>query len=1142
LSLWTLGGPPETQGSVIRFRQRGVALLLPVLLAGCRSRGDALNEPSAATTRDPTDDAPAAGVQCAPAVPAPSILPGLTAEHVRLEYWLQQLGRVHDLDQPIVDSDSLRDLDASMAVARDQYRPPRDLLAPIDPDDLARKVEDRLQWARDKLAAGEFLVADGSAVPAADRAVLDQPIGTVAVEPELRVAIGKVPIRCVPVRAGFYLGEIDTRLDRNSCSTAAEQEVVQIIQSWPNGMKLAATSYSFGWIAADARLSPPLPSELRERFVRGPRYRVSGPGLTVRGNDGTEVTIAPGRLVPATADGRSAYAATSSGFVVVSPEQTEYLRPTRRDLTRRAVLEEAWQFVGQPYGLGGSEGGLDCSRFILDLFARFAVHLPRHSSWQARAGSFWIDVRGIAETERLLLLDAAERKGIVLLHFPGHIMLYLGRDHRGTAMVLHAFREYLEPWAKDATCTERLVKVPNVTVSTLELGRGTTRTSFLERITHITVIGEPPGVELTGAAQMRPVAPARIPADRRCRARGDATIIVSPERPVRGQRLRVIAATSDDPGPIALTLVDPSGEVSVPAAVGVGGPPYGVVAAVDRPRAGTWKAVLADGDRVVSCERFRVLGQPPETVPPNDGPIWVPERAWDRSAENLYSVFVERLFDYPMDEEQVWSNLHSLLRDSSRNIYFNHLGQGEDERLRIQPDCADLPYALRAYFAWKMKLPFGFRSCSRARNGRPPNCALPEQGDNLMSRLALKDAGGQTMIARNDVEAFSLFINGSLRRTVHSSSGRTLPEDDLTDFYPVALTREALRPGTLFADPYGHLLVVADWIPQGAARYGMMVGVDAQPDGTIGRRRFWRGSFLFDPAWSAGGAGFKAFRPRIYRPEPEPRAAPVAPLPPVAALTPATLESAGAAGAPPLVPPSAGQTVELSNQELRTTREFSPFSLQQYQGSKDEFYSAVEALINPRPLDAGAMQISLVDALAEAVTRRLTSVANGEHYLAAHGYPIIAMPQGAAIFLTSGAWEEYSTPSRDLRLLIAIDSVIGFPDQVRRMPARFGLSGPAEVEAEVARLKRLLAEQLGQRTLRYRKSNGVEHTLSLKDVADRVQRFEMAYNPNDCVEIRWGAPADSDEMASCQRRAPPEQRERMQQHRSWFSTRQRPPQ
>ena len=36
----------------------------------------------------------------------------------------------------------------------------------------------------------------------------------------------------------------------------------------------------------------------------------------------------------------------------------------------------------------------------------------------------------------------------------------------------------------------------------------------------------------------------------------------------------------------------------------------------------------------------------------------------------------------------------------------------------------------------------------------------------------------------------------------------------------------------------------------------------------------------------------------------------------------------------------------------------------------------------------------------------------------------------------------------------------------------------------------------------------------------------MAYNPNDCVEVRWGATEGTPESATCKRRAPEDQRPR----------------
>ena len=45
----------------------------------------------------------------------------------------------------------------------------------------------------------------------------------------------------------------------------------------------------------------------------------------------------------------------------------------------------------------------------------------------------------------------------------------------------------------------------------------------------------------------------------------------------------------------------------------------------------------------------------------------------------------------------------------------------------------------------------------------------------------------------------------------------------------------------------------------------------------------------------------------------------------------------------------------------------------------------------------------------------------------------------------SRAWKDFSTSSRDLRLLIAIDVVLGFPDRVARQPERYAMPSEASL-------------------------------------------------------------------------------------------------
>jgi hypothetical protein len=145
------------------------------------------------------------------------------------------------------------------------------------------------------------------------------------------------------------------------------------------------------------------------------------------------------------------------------------------------------------------------------------------------------------------------------------------------------------------------------------------------------------------------------------------------------------------------------------------------------------------------------------------------------------------------------------------------------------------------------------------------------------------------------------------------------------------------------------------------------------------------------------------------------------------------------------------------------------------------------------------------------------------------------------IFETTGAWEDFSTPARDLRLLIALDVVRGFPDRVARRPERYAMpTGKSATEVK-AELQGVLAAELAKRKFTYPRSDGSAWTLALKDVANRAAALEMAYNPNDCVELRWGAAANSDEAATCKRHAPSAQRTKMANYRAWFHERTRPP-
>ncbi|MCB9549625.1 MAG: C40 family peptidase [Myxococcales bacterium] len=1019
---------------------------------------------------------PPAPSTCPASKEAPSPLPGVTQAERTAAYWIERAATYGPVDAPLLTPE---DADAHDAAFREPAleRPYAvyDLEGPVDTAALKGELQERFDWLAERFSQQKYV--DGNGNPTSIDAARTQADLALRATSELRVALGQIQVYCAPTTAAFFTPSLDKRFDRNHCSGLSPQEVVQVLVEWPGGMRLVRTRYVYGWIAGDAPLSPPVPAGEAAAWIHGPYGQVTAAGdaLPV----GTRLPLADG----------GARVADASGFRTLDAGG---LRSTARPLTRRALLEEAFSRLDQPYGWGGVGGGRDCSDYLMDVFGSFGVELPRHSASQAAAGSFSLDLTTIKdEGERLRLIESAAQRGVVLLHFPGHIMLYLGKNADGRPMAIHAFAEYLEPCDRPDPARpetpETLLTVDRIQVSDLELGRGTSRTAFIERITKVTVFGPGPGDALVGTARSRPAArPAH--ADE-CKIADGFEIFASPRSPNARQPLRVVVTSVDDPEPGVLELESPSGERLLPPVKRFGLGPYGVVAKLEAPEAGRWTIRYGDGARVSACRRVVVGGGRPKAGS-SSGMAWSPRLQWGEDTENFYALFVEALFDYPLDQDVEWTNLHTILKDPERNLLFDHLSAGEEDALNLQPDCADLPYLLRAYFAWKLGLPFAYRPCNRGRAGRPPSCQ--ETQANTMDRPDGKD----------DVEAFLWFANRKVRSGVHSASGRTHPDDDATDFYPVPMERRWIRPGTLYADPYGHLLIVVDWMPQPLDGYGVLLAADGQPDGTIGRRRFWQGSFLFDPSTDDVGAGFKAFRP-------------------VAAA-------------------KGGEITTLTNAELADRKGFAPFSRAQYAGTADDFYDRMEDLINPRPLDPMAMQQALVDAFDENVRRRVTSVSNGAQWVKENPRRTVEMPKGYAIFETSGPWEDYSTPSRDLRLLISMDTVLKFAERVRRAPGRFGLT-PDRVEPALADLVARRDAALKARSITYEGSDGAQRTLTLQDVLDRAAGFEMSYNPNDCVELRWAAPPGSAEMAACQRRAPAGQQALMAKYRPWFAARKRPP-
>lgn len=628
-----------------------------------------------------------------------------------------------------------------------------------------------------------------------------------------------------------------------------------------------------------------------------------------------------------------------------------------------------------------------------------------------------------------------------------------------------------------------------------------------------------------------------------CTDAAEFTFLPAPLAPWKGAPLRVMVV-SEKPINGTLSLVAPDGSIAARSSDRHGGAPYSWYTEIAAPAPGAWHATLTSDQASGGCSTITreisvSAGKPaPLRAPP--GSFWKVRNSWDSKTEALFSAWIEKLFDAPPDQDLSWKVWHDVLRDQSRNFLFNYLGLNEDKaQASLRPDCADFVYFLRAYFAYKMGLPFGYSNCSRGTGGRPPKCYQwfdvehpevtrppppPEQeiattaptlaaATPAASKPAILGLFGHARPAEASMPVpvvpvappkpkrpttFAEYLR-DVGDVVHTGAVRVAANDDNSDFYTVPLTQQALRPGTVYADPYGHVLMLVHYVPEADGKPGVYLAVDAEPDGSITRKRFWRGNFLFvhDPA--LGSPGFKHFRP--------------------------------------IVRGASGGLRRLTNAEIARNPAYGDFSLDQSKLSLEDFYDRMDDVMSPEPLDPVKAMTDAITSLDEQVKTRVTSIENGRKYQDKQAGEI-AMPNGPSIFETNGAWEDYSTPARDFRLLIAIDVVRGFPDHVVRRQDRYALPPGKSVEDVKSELRSVLASELASRKITYTRSDGSQWTLSLKDVVDRAANLEMAYNPNDCVELRWGAPENSQEASTCKRHAPAAQRAKMSSdYRIWFHER-----
>ena len=432
---------------------------------------------------------------------------------------------------------------------------------------------------------------------------------------------------------------------------------------------------------------------------------------------------------------------------------------------------------------------------------------------------------------------------------------------------------------------------------------------------------------------------------------------------------------------------------------------------------------------------------------------WPAVNRWNDAMEREYAEFVHRLG--AAVEARRCGRLDACLRNPEVNILYD---AATERRLSLDVDCADLPYILRGYFAFKRRLPFGYVDLVWG-SGPDPRYMLrvrPTKWRNW-----------------NDYRT----PRSSLRHiseAVHSGMYRINPDQEQGDFYPIVINRRSVVPGTTYYDPNGHVLVVTD-----VREDGTVFLIDGHPDGSLTWKRFGE-EFDLGPKFLWGG--FKNFRTQSWDGTNVVRAL-NRDLPYFSDTQQwdTTLWHSAMPARPLRLPPGAPRGSTPPGLYHLWVRQ----QLAQPNVARDplrDFREQVQGLCRA------------VQDRADAVT-----IALGLN-LHQQNHPD-TLPFN--IYGTSGDWELYSTPSRDARLKASVREI---DEGITTLPTDSPLRAQLRQAWEEERVR-------PECQYNYTASNGTRIPLSIDAVLDRL--FALSFDPYHCPELRWGAASGSQELSTC---------------------------
>ncbi len=423
---------------------------------------------------------------------APSLLPGTTVEMKTAGYWISR----HPYpDRLIMGAEEISGFNS--LIGRQTG-----VMAGVSlfPESISRKAFfDSLRRQLGRFSRGRYYRRDGSPAGAGfysrieDNMDLSGP-GSGEIAVRFAYVAHNADQRLLPVKESLNAAPGDADFDELQNSSLGPGTPVAVLHASRDGKwQYVSSAVSEGWVE-DAKLAFCGREEIKDPDSSGVFAVVTAARADIYLDAGLKEYYDYARMGdrfvlrsagPAAAEielllrGEGGRMKRAPGYMSIDEINRGYLSYTPRN-----AIRQAFKMLNTPYGWGGMYGEQDCSQFIREVFSVMGIKLPRNSSVQARVGRL-LAGEGAAQDEKKSALMRSPG-GLTVICLDGHIMLFLGVDG-GRPYAIH------DGWAyrvADAGGEDGVRLFNRVAVTGLDLGEGSKKGSFLERIKCLRLIAD----------------------------------------------------------------------------------------------------------------------------------------------------------------------------------------------------------------------------------------------------------------------------------------------------------------------------------------------------------------------------------------------------------------------------------------------------------------------------------------------------------------------------------------------------------------------------------------------------------------------------------------------------------------------------